>query len=173
MATRASFEDSHVPHLDQRSSSPSTSAEADGSHSKYERNTAQPDDKHAPRANGELEGEVGTNHLNADGFWEPAAGVVQDDGVTKIESLYLVFGKGWGLFALWFSIGMISYAYALSQSTTWHCEWFSTSLLPLLQGVSSNFRHPLRYLCFRCALACWSNRCHHPDHEWCGPAIHR
>ena len=67
------------------------------------------------------EGERGTNHLD-DAYWEPAEGVVQDDGVTRIEALYLVYGKGWGLIALWTSIGLISYAYALSQSTTYVCE---------------------------------------------------
>ena len=47
------------------------------------------------------EGENGTNDLKNDIYWEPAEGVQQDDGVTRIEALYLVYGKGWGLFALW------------------------------------------------------------------------
>lgn len=47
------------------------------------------------------EGERGTHALNDDLYWEPAEGVEQDVGVTKIESLYKVFGKGWGLYLLW------------------------------------------------------------------------
>ena len=68
------------------------------------------------------EGPNGTQQLD-DAFWEPAEGVKQDDGVTRIEALYIVFGKGVGLYALWFSIGLIAYVYALSQSTTYYCEY--------------------------------------------------
>jgi hypothetical protein len=65
--------------------------------------TADEHEKEAPQKEGSHpEGSNGTQHLGPEGaFWEPAAGVIQDDGVTKIEALYLVFGKGWGLFALW------------------------------------------------------------------------
>lgn len=60
--------------------------------------------------------------VHDDMHWEPAAGVEQDPGVTKIEALYIVFGKGKGLFFLWLSIGLISYGYALSESTTYTCN---------------------------------------------------
>lgn len=39
----------------------------------------------------------------------------------------LVYGKGWGLYALWASIGLISYVYALSGSTTYYYAQFATS----------------------------------------------
>ena len=48
--------------------------------------------------------------------------VAQDDGVTRVEALYVVFGKGWGLYSLWISIGLIAYVYALSRSTTFACR---------------------------------------------------
>jgi len=33
-----------------------------------------------------------------------------------------VFGKGYGIYVLWFSIGLIAYVYSLSRSTTYVCE---------------------------------------------------
>jgi hypothetical protein len=33
----------------------------------------------------------------------------------------IVFGKGWGLHALWILIGLIAYVYPLSRSTTVYC----------------------------------------------------
>ncbi|WOO76463.1 Siderophore iron transporter 3 [Vanrija pseudolonga] len=56
----------------------------------------------------------------------------QGMGVTKIEALLLtppdyVFGRGWKLVLLWFSIGLIAYVYALSQSTTSTYQAFATS----------------------------------------------
>jgi len=53
--------------------------------------------------------------------------VRQDDGVTRIEALYVVFGKGWGLYTLWISIGLIAYVYSLSRSTTAYYAQFATS----------------------------------------------
>jgi len=37
----------------------------------------------------------------------------------------VVFGKGWGLYSLWASIGLIAYVYALSRSTTGACECYT------------------------------------------------
>lgn len=68
----------------------------------------------------------------------------QGMGVTKIEALCepspppiplscsltlpdYVFGRGWKLVLLWFSIGLIAYVYALSQSTTSTYQAFATS----------------------------------------------
>jgi hypothetical protein len=70
--------------------------------------------------------------------------VHQDDGVTRIEALCrclgrgqlsrsqrlivdtltpdVVFGKSWGLYILWISIGLIAYVYSLSRSTTAYCK---------------------------------------------------
>lgn len=35
----------------------------------------------------------------------------------------IVFGKGWGLYSLWASIGLIAYVYSLSRSTTAYCKF--------------------------------------------------
>ncbi|OXG87858.1 siderophore-iron transporter Str3 [Cryptococcus neoformans Gb118] len=56
-----------------------------------------------------------------------AVTVEQDKGVTRIEALYIVFGKGWGLYSLWASIGLIAYVYSLSRSTTAYYAQFATS----------------------------------------------
>ncbi|KAJ7073237.1 major facilitator superfamily domain-containing protein [Mycena belliarum] len=48
----------------------------------------------------------------------PAADVEQDDGVTRIEALYLVFSKGWKLWMLYGSLAILAFVYALSNSTT-------------------------------------------------------
>ncbi|KAL1405311.1 hypothetical protein Q8F55_008938 [Vanrija albida] len=56
-----------------------------------------------------------------------SAEIEQGLGVTKIEALYLVFGKGWKLLLLWFSVGLIAFAYSLSQSTTYVYAQFATS----------------------------------------------
>ncbi|OCF37481.1 siderophore-iron transporter Str1 [Kwoniella heveanensis BCC8398] len=53
--------------------------------------------------------------------------IEQSDGVTKIEALYLVFGKGWKLYTLWLSIALICIAYSLSQMTTYAYAPFATS----------------------------------------------
>ncbi|WRT67511.1 uncharacterized protein IL334_004483 [Kwoniella shivajii] len=53
--------------------------------------------------------------------------IEQEEGVTRIEALYLVFGKGWGLYALWGSIALIAYVYSLSRSTTVYYAAFATS----------------------------------------------
>lgn len=54
----------------------------------------------------------------------------QDRGVTRIESLYRTFGSGSGLAPIWtlyFSIGLISFAYSLSASTVRSFLVFATS----------------------------------------------
>ncbi|WVQ71398.1 hypothetical protein IAR50_000932 [Cryptococcus sp. DSM 104548] len=53
--------------------------------------------------------------------------VEQGMGVTKIESLYLVFGRGWKLWALWGSIAMIANVYSMSEMTTYNYTAFATS----------------------------------------------
>ncbi|KAJ7158890.1 hypothetical protein C8R46DRAFT_1165174 [Mycena filopes] len=53
--------------------------------------------------------------------------VEQDDGVTRIEALYLVFSKGWKIWMLYGSLAIISFVYALSQSTTYTYETFAAS----------------------------------------------
>jgi hypothetical protein len=40
----------------------------------------------------------------------------------------VVFGKGWGLYILWFSIGLIAYVYSLSRSTTAYCEYDANTI---------------------------------------------
>ncbi|KAI5476529.1 hypothetical protein MNV49_007539 [Pseudohyphozyma bogoriensis] len=56
------------------------------------------------------------------------APVVQEDrGVSRIDALYLVFGKGWGIYSLWISIGLIAYVYSLSRLTTAYYAQFATS----------------------------------------------
>ncbi|TXT07886.1 uncharacterized protein COLE_04810 [Cutaneotrichosporon oleaginosum] len=56
-----------------------------------------------------------------------ASSIEQGAGVTKIESLYLVFGKGWKLWLLWGSIALVCYVYTLSNSTTYTYASFATS----------------------------------------------
>ncbi|KAF8914570.1 major facilitator superfamily domain-containing protein [Mucidula mucida] len=51
----------------------------------------------------------------------------QDDGVTKIEALYFVFGRGWKLWALWGSIALLNYVYTLSSGTTFTYVQYATS----------------------------------------------
>ncbi|TYJ52549.1 hypothetical protein B9479_006838 [Cryptococcus floricola] len=53
--------------------------------------------------------------------------VEQSIGVTKIEALYLVFGKGWKLWLLWGSIALIANVYSLSSMTTYNYTAFATS----------------------------------------------
>ncbi|KAK1925985.1 hypothetical protein DB88DRAFT_480303 [Papiliotrema laurentii] len=50
-----------------------------------------------------------------------------DGGVARIGALYLVFGRGGGLYALWVSIALIAYVYSLSRSTTGTYAQFVTS----------------------------------------------
>ncbi|KAK7033011.1 hypothetical protein R3P38DRAFT_3313100 [Favolaschia claudopus] len=58
---------------------------------------------------------------------ENAPVVEQDDGVSRIEALYLVFSKGWKLWMLYGSLALISFVYALSQSTTYTYEAYAAS----------------------------------------------
>ncbi|GFZ47371.1 hypothetical protein JCM24511_05114 [Saitozyma sp. JCM 24511] len=51
----------------------------------------------------------------------------QDRGVTRIEALYLVFGKGWKIYFLWGSIGLIAFVYSLASMTTYTYLAFATS----------------------------------------------
>ncbi|KAJ7178614.1 hypothetical protein C8R43DRAFT_467113 [Mycena crocata] len=63
----------------------------------------------------------------------------QDDGVTSIEALYLVFGKGWQLWMLYGSLAIISFVYALSSTTTYIYEQFAASSFsahPLIGTIS-------------------------------------
>ncbi|KAJ7637628.1 major facilitator superfamily domain-containing protein [Mycena polygramma] len=53
--------------------------------------------------------------------------VDQDNGVTRIEALYLVFSKGWKIWMLYGSLAIISFVYALSQSTTYTYEAYAAS----------------------------------------------
>lgn len=46
----------------------------------------------------------------------------QQIGVTKIETLYMVFGRGWKLVLLWASIALIAYVWSLAAITTSICE---------------------------------------------------
>lgn len=54
----------------------------------------------------------------------------QDRGVTRIEALYRAFGSGGGRTPIWmlyFSIGLISFAYSLSANTVRQFLTFATS----------------------------------------------
>ncbi|KAK6966773.1 major facilitator superfamily domain-containing protein [Favolaschia claudopus] len=65
--------------------------------------------------------------------------VEQDEGVNRIEALYLVFSKGWKLWILYGSITLISFAYALSTSTTYTFEAYAASSFeshPLIGAVA-------------------------------------
>ncbi|KAJ7112838.1 major facilitator superfamily domain-containing protein [Mycena crocata] len=53
--------------------------------------------------------------------------VDQDEGVTSIEALYLVFSKGWKLWMLYSSMAIISFVYALSSTTTITYEQYAAS----------------------------------------------
>nr|BAK05769.1 predicted protein [Hordeum vulgare subsp. vulgare] len=64
------------------------------------------------------------NHKNDS---ESTVDVEQDDGVTKIEALYLVFGNGWKLWLLWGSIALVAIGYCLSSMTTYYYAAFATS----------------------------------------------
>lgn len=66
----------------------------------------------------------------AAGPGEQAAGtgeVEQNDGVTRIEALYIVFGKGWKLVTLWTAIGLISFVFSMSSNTIYWYTPFATS----------------------------------------------
>lgn len=66
----------------------------------------------------------------ADSHTEEDAVVEQDIGVTRIETLYRVFGSGKGKTPIWLfyvSIGLISYAYSLSANTVSNFFSFATS----------------------------------------------
>ncbi|KAL7419034.1 hypothetical protein Q5752_005870 [Cryptotrichosporon argae] len=58
---------------------------------------------------------------------DASVAIEQDAGVDRIEALYLVFGRGWGLYLLWVSIGLIAYVYSLSRSTTAYYAAYATS----------------------------------------------
>ncbi|OCF35087.1 siderophore-iron transporter Str3 [Kwoniella heveanensis BCC8398] len=79
-------------------------------------------------AEADKEGSEG-NAEHGYGKYNPGAEgqITQDAGVTRIEALYLVFGKGWGIYAFWASIGLIAYVYSLSRSTTAYYAQFATS----------------------------------------------
>ncbi|KAK7001962.1 major facilitator superfamily domain-containing protein [Favolaschia claudopus] len=65
--------------------------------------------------------------------------VEQDEGVNRIEALYLVFSKGWKLWILYGSITLISLAYALSTSTTYTFEAYAASSFeshPLIGAIA-------------------------------------
>ncbi|GMK54164.1 hypothetical protein CspeluHIS016_0107500 [Cutaneotrichosporon spelunceum] len=51
----------------------------------------------------------------------------QPIGVTKIESLYMVFGKGWKLVLLWLCIVLVAYVWSLAVITTQIYAAFATS----------------------------------------------
>ncbi|KAL1408575.1 hypothetical protein Q8F55_005388 [Vanrija albida] len=51
----------------------------------------------------------------------------QQIGVTKIETLYVVFGRGWKLVLLWASIALIAYVWSLAAITTSIYGAFATS----------------------------------------------
>ncbi|KAJ7903673.1 major facilitator superfamily domain-containing protein [Mycena olivaceomarginata] len=53
--------------------------------------------------------------------------VDQDNGVTRIEALYVVFSGGWKIWMLYGSLAIISFVYALSQSTTYTYEAYAAS----------------------------------------------
>ncbi|KAJ7021655.1 hypothetical protein C8F04DRAFT_1313472 [Mycena alexandri] len=57
------------------------------------------------------------------------SGVVDDqqDGVTSMEAFYLVFSKGWKIWMLYGSMALISFLYALSETTTSTYEVFAAS----------------------------------------------
>jgi hypothetical protein len=65
--------------------------------------------------------------------------VERNIGVTKIEALYIVFGKGWKLAMLWLyvtsflveqndandrSILLIYYVFSLGNNTIWNCMYY-------------------------------------------------
>ncbi|KAJ9126987.1 hypothetical protein QFC24_001218 [Naganishia onofrii] len=51
----------------------------------------------------------------------------QQQGVTRIEALYHVFGKGWKYWGLWVAIMLVFYAYSLSSNTSYIYQPFATS----------------------------------------------
>lgn len=72
--------------------------------------------------------------LGAEDYANPLPNVVpieeQDKGVTRIEALHRAFGSGRGMTPIWmlyFSIGLISFAYSLSTNTVRQFLTFATS----------------------------------------------
>ncbi|KAI5479985.1 hypothetical protein MNV49_002275 [Pseudohyphozyma bogoriensis] len=63
------------------------------------------------------------------GHAAPHGATVSDHqmGVGRIEGLYLVFGKGWKIYMLYASIGLICYCYSLESNTTYNYLAFATS----------------------------------------------
>ena len=85
--------------------------------------------------------------------------VERNIGVTKIEALYIVFGKGWKLVMLWLyvysiynrhsqhvaddrSLLLIYYVFSLGSNTIWNCM----SLRKMLE-IWSDDRHPICDFC--------------------------
>ncbi|KAJ7475679.1 major facilitator superfamily domain-containing protein, partial [Mycena latifolia] len=70
---------------------------------------------------------------------DPTLAVDQDDGVTRIEALYLVFSKGWKIWMLYGSLAILAFIYALSGSTTYTYESYAASSFeshPLIGTIS-------------------------------------
>ncbi|WVQ96555.1 hypothetical protein IAU59_003660 [Kwoniella sp. CBS 9459] len=74
------------------------------------------------RAEAEAEADKEGSEGNAEhgyGQYNPEAEgqIAQDGGVTRIEALYLIFGKGWGIYAFWASIDAQFATSAFGQHT--------------------------------------------------------
>lgn len=60
--------------------------------------------------------------------------VEQEQGVSRIEALYTIFGHGWKLWALYIALGLMCYSGSLESNTTYNYSIFA---------VSSFAAHPL------------------------------
>lgn len=91
----AAYDNSHpavLPHLDGQTS---TVAEESGSHE-------QKDQPHPSAATSTHDHEQGSEkHSAGDSDETRSIEMEQSIGVTKIEALYIVFGRGWKLVGLW------------------------------------------------------------------------
>ncbi|KAM0752628.1 MFS general substrate transporter [Meredithblackwellia eburnea MCA 4105] len=95
----------------------------DQDHSEHDGSSASSshDEKRAAAA-----GPLGNEEQGVD-LQKQADEAAAHSGVSRIEALYLVFGKGWKIWLLYASIAIICYGYSLEQNTTYNYLAFATS----------------------------------------------
>jgi hypothetical protein len=101
--------------------------------------------------------------------------VERNIGVTKIEALYIVFGKGWKLAMLWLyvtsflveqndandrSILLIYYVFSLGNNTIWNCKSRTEA------WKEADGRYTIRYFCLWGPFGSSHHRCYQRDCLW-------
>lgn len=145
MATTASSNEPAVLHtLDNDSTAHSHSSREGAEESKDHRS---PFDSAAASTNNEEKRASNDNQSDETSSIE----MEQSIGVTKIEALYIVFGKGWKLVGLWLSILLIYYVFSLGNNTIYNYTPFATSAfgahsvvatIDVINGIMSGVSKP-------------------------------